>query len=237
VTAPVVPAGEHLERAVSVLEEGGLVISPTTTNYNILCDATNVEAVAKVFKAKERVKVAPLPVSLPYPSMIPEFVDVPEWFDSSIFEAMLPGEVSFVFWQRYPFPDQLTCGLRTVAVSVTTHPVMRSMVTGLGGPIAATSANVSGQGNVFVPLAKAIEDVGDRVDLIVDAGATAAELAPEHGNRVNTIVDLTFDRPRLVRPGWVSLEEVRRYLPDVDDDLEAYKTLLAERTAARPPTS
>jgi L-threonylcarbamoyladenylate synthase len=176
--------------------------------------------------------VAPLPVSLPQPSMIPTYVEVPDGFDRSIFDAMLPGEVSFVFWQRYAFPDQLTCGLHTVAVSVTTHPVMRSMVVGLGGPIAATSANVSGQGNVFIPLARAIEEVGDRVDLIVDAGATAAELAPDHANRVNTIVDLTFDKPRLVRPGWVSLEEVRTYLPDVDDDLDAYKALLAERTGA-----
>ena len=231
-TAPIVPAGEHLAPAVEVLKGGGLVISPTTTNYNILCDATNPDAVARVFKVKERVKVAPLPVSLPQPSMIPTYVEVPDGFDTSIFDAMLPGEVSFVFWQRYPFPDQLTCGLHTVAVSVTTHPVMRSMVVGLGGPIAATSANVSGQGNVFIPLARAIEEVGDRVDLIVDAGATAAELAPDHANRVNTIVDLTFDKPRLVRPGWVSLEEVRKYLPDVDDDLDAYKALLAERTGA-----
>lgn len=229
-TAPIVKAGEHLAPAVEVLKGGGLVISPTTTNYNILCDATNPDAVARVFQVKERVKVAPLPVSLPEPAMIPTYVEVPDGFDTTIFDAMLPGEVSFVFWQRYPFPDQLTCGLRTVAVSVTTHPVMRSMVVGLGGPIAATSANVSGQGNVFIPLARAVEEVGDRVDLIVDAGATAAELAPDHANRVNTIVDLTFDKPRLVRPGWVSLDEVRRYLPDVDDDLDAYKALLAERT-------
>lgn len=229
-TAPIVKAGEHLAPAVEVLKGGGLVISPTTTNYNILCDATNPDAVARVFQVKERVKVAPLPVSLPEPSMIPTYVEVPDGFDTAIFDAMLPGEVSFVFWQRYPFPDQLTCGLHTVAVSVTTHPVMRSMVVGLGGPIAATSANVSGQGNVFIPLARAVEEVGDRVDLVVDAGATAAELAPDHANRVNTIVDLTFDKPRLVRPGWVSLDEVRKYLPEVDDDLDAYKALLAERT-------
>ena len=66
-TAPIVKAGEHLAPAVEVLKGGGLVISPTTTNYNILCDATNPDAVARVFQVKERVKVAPLPVSLPEP--------------------------------------------------------------------------------------------------------------------------------------------------------------------------
>lgn len=233
--APVVSADDdYLPRAVDVLRGGGLVITPTATNYNIICDATNEQAVAAVFRVKERMKVAPLPVSVPYPELIPEYVEVPDWFDRSIFGAMLPGEISFVFWQRYPFPDQLTCGLHTVAVSVTSHPVMRSMVKGLGGPVGATSANLSGQGNVFISLERAIREVGDRVDLIVDAGPTEAELHPEHGDRVNTIVDLTFDRPRLCRPGWVSLDEVRKHLPELDTDLDEYRRLLAERAAARP---
>ncbi|HSK39383.1 MAG TPA: L-threonylcarbamoyladenylate synthase [Arenibaculum sp.] len=228
-SAPKIQAsGDYLARVLDVMRAGGLVISPTTTNYNLICDATDAAAVERVFTVKRRVKLGPLPVSLPHPDVIGDYVDIPDWFDRSILGAMLPGEISFIFRQKYPFPARLTCGLGTVAVSCTTHPVFRSIVVGLNRPVAATSANLSGQGNIFVPLEKAEEDIGGEVDLIVDAGPTEAQLAGA-GDRVNTIVDLTFDRPLLVRPGWVPLDRVLGYLPDLNTDTDVYKTLLDAR--------
>jgi L-threonylcarbamoyladenylate synthase len=111
---------------------------------------------------------------------------------------------------------------------------MRSIVIGMNGPIAATSANLSGQGDIFVPLTKAIEDIGHLVDLIVDGGPTEAEIAGT-GDRVNTIVDLTFDVPWLVRKGWVAAEKLRAYLPDLVEDPRAYAAMIAsmQRTGRR----
>ena len=83
-----------------------------------------------------------------------------------------------------------------------------------------------------MPLAKAIEDIGDLVDLIIDAGPTAAELAGS-GDRVNTIIDLTFDRPYLVRAGWVGLDKVKPYFPDLVTDTARYQQVLAQRVAER----
>jgi L-threonylcarbamoyladenylate synthase len=232
-TAPIVKSNlDYLPRAIEVLKRGGLVISPTTTNYNLVCDATNAAAVSRVFAVKQRVKFGPLPVSLPHPSVAARYVELPDWFDPAVLDALLPGEISFVFRQKFPFPDQLTCGLHSVAISCTTHPVFRTLTVGLNGPIAATSANLSGQGNIFVPLAKAIEDIGDLVDLIIDAGPTAAELAGG-GDRVNTIVDLTFDRPYLVRAGWVGLDTVQAYFPALVTDTAHYQEVLARRVAER----
>jgi L-threonylcarbamoyladenylate synthase len=236
VTARIVPAGpETINAAASVIRGGGLVISPTVTNYNVLCDATSTGAVDRVFQAKKRVKLGPLPVSLPYPADIPRYVHVPDTFDKAAFNALLPGEVSFIFWQRYPFPEQLTCGLHTVAVSCTSDPVMRAIVKGVGGPVAATSANLSGQGNIFVSLDKAVADLGDAVDLVVDGGETAAAASPDHTDRVNTIIDLTFDRPWLCRRGWVPIEAVEKYVPDLETDIDAYRNMLARRVGS-PPT-
>ncbi|WP_176315795.1 L-threonylcarbamoyladenylate synthase [Burkholderia vietnamiensis] len=235
-TAPVVSANnEYLEIAVDTLRRGGLLISPTTTNYNILCDATNPDAVARVFEVKRRVKYGPLPVSVPYPDRIPEYVTLRGADDERMLSDLLPGEVSFIYRQRYPFPEKLTCGSATVAVSCTTHPVMRSIVIGLDGPVAATSANISGQGNIFVPLTKALEDVGHLVDLVIDAGPTAAELAGS-GDRVNTIVDLTRAMPYVVRKGWVPLERLRPYLPNLVEDVREYEKL-NETERSRAPTS
>lgn len=229
-SAPVVAASDAaISQAVTVLRGGGLVISPTATNYNLICDARNEQAVSRVFDVKQRVKLGPLPVSLPYPEEIPSYVHVPDAFDTRAFGELLPGEVSFIFWQKYPFPDELTCGLRTVAVSCTSDPVFRRIVVGTKGPVAATSANLSGQGNVFVDLDKAIRELGDRVDLVVDAGPTQAQAHPEHSDRVNTIVDMTFEPPQLCREGWVAVEKIRRFIPGLAVDPARYRELLAQR--------
>jgi L-threonylcarbamoyladenylate synthase len=231
-TAPVLKAGPAAtDEAIAVVRRGGLVITPTATNYNLICDATNADAVRRVFEVKRRVKMGPLPVSLPQPSDLVEYGEVPPSFDVRAFDALLPGEVSFIFRQRYPFPDQLSCGLRTVALSVTSDPVFRSIVVGVG-PTAATSANLSGQGNIYVTLEKAIEDLGDAVDLIVDAGPTASASATDHPDRVNTIVDLTFDPPFLCRRGWVPTAELAPWLPELVYNPPLYQQKLAERAAA-----
>ena len=232
-STPIIKAdlqGQYLDKVGDVLRGGGLVISPTTTNYNLICDATNAEAVEKVFEVKKRTKWGPLPVSLPYPSSAGRYVHIPDSFDHSVLDEMLPGEISLIFRQKFTFPDRLTCGSRTVAISCTTHPVFRSIVKVMDRPIAATSANLSGQGNIFVTLQKAIEDLGELVDVIVDAGPSDAELAGR-GDRVNTIVDLTFDVPYLVRPGWVPLQDVLKYFPNLIVDVNAYRAALQERVA------
>jgi L-threonylcarbamoyladenylate synthase len=232
VTAPVRTASPiTITAAADILRRGGLVITPTATNYNLICDATNQDAVERVFRVKRRVKLGPLPVSLPYPRDIPTYVEVPDNFDLAILDEALPGEVSFIFRQRYPFCDQLSCGLRTVAVSCTSDPVFRGVVKAVGGPVAATSANLSGQGNIYVTLQKALDDLGDDVDLIIDAGPTAAAAYPDHPDRVNTIVDLTFDHPWLCRPGWVPLTTLTKYFPDLQTDVDTYRQLLAERVS------
>jgi tRNA A37 threonylcarbamoyladenosine synthetase subunit TsaC/SUA5/YrdC len=81
-----------------------------------------------------------------------------------------------------------------------------------------------------VTLQKAVEDIGELVDVIVDAGPSAAELAGQ-GDRVNTIIDCTFATPYLVRPGWVPLEEVLRHFPDLITDVKAYQAVVEERAA------
>ncbi len=222
----------HIERAVRAMREGGIIVSPTITNYCLLCDATNPEAVEKVFAAKKRVKLGPLPVQIADPARIREYVVLPEGQQRRAVEAMLPGEICFILPQLYPFCERLTCGLGTIAISSTTHPVFRAVLEAFAGPVAATSANISGQGDIHVSLEKAACDLGEQVDIYLDDGPTSAGQAA--GSRsMNTIVDLTFEKPMMVREGWVPTDEVREHLPDLIVDTDLYKSLLAERAAAR----
>ncbi|MBD2342707.1 L-threonylcarbamoyladenylate synthase [Anabaena subtropica] len=219
----------YLEPVINTLQAGGVIIAPTPTNYCIVCDATNAQAVDRVFRIKQRTKLGPLPVLFPNIRAINEYVQIPDWFDRTILDSMLPGEISFIFWQRYPFPEKLTCGLHTVAVNCTTHSVLKAIVSSINKPLAASSANISGQGNIFVTLEKAIADIGDEVDLIIDAGETPAHQADHIENRVVTIVDLTFEKPFLCRPGWVPVERVLEFIPNIETDVEEYKVLLTNR--------
>ncbi len=222
----------NIVRAVQAMREGGIIVSPTVTNYCLLCDATNPEAVEKVFAAKKRVKLGPLPVQIADPARIREYVILPEGKRRQAVEAMLPGEICFILPQLYPFCERLTCGLGTIAISSTTHPVFRAVLEEFEGPVAATSANISGQGDIHVSLEKAAYDLGEQVDAYLDDGPTSAGQAA--GSRsMNTIVDLTFDVPMMVREGWVPTDEVRRHLPDLVVDTTLYKNLLAERARAR----
>lgn len=224
----VLPAGpEAVAEVLRALDRGGLVILPHATNYNVVCDADHPEAVEAVFRAKRRVKLGPLPVCLPDVASVDRYVEVPGWFPREALEALWPGEVCFVFRQRHPFPSRLTCGLGTVAVTVTSAPFYAAVTRAAGRPLASSSANLSGTATGRVTLARALSDLGDCVDLAVDAGDDPAE-APACGN---TIVDLTFDRPRLVRAGAVPTETIRVYLPTLDDDSVAYQSLLAARAA------
>ncbi len=239
--APIVRTdGPFLERTLEVLASGGLVISPTVTNYNLICDATHAGAIDRVFEVKRRSQLGPLGVGVPTPADIPTYVKIPDDFPLAAFDALLPGEINFIFEKKYPFPPQLTCGFPTLAVSVSSHPDLGRLIERYGKPIAATSANISGQGNIFVPLEKAIEDLADEVDLILDGGPTVAQAFGDHPGRVNTVVDFTLGKPWLVREGWVPLARVLEYFPTLDTDTEAYKRSFrerAERVAAERATA
>lgn len=213
---------------VDVLNDGGVAICPTATNYNIICDARNPMAIRRIFSIKKRTKLGPLPICLSSHLLFDKYVSINRSFNRSIFEVLLPGEVSFIFPQKFKFDDQLTCGLKTLAVTSPSHPILQSLLVRFNGPIAASSANISGQGNIFVNFEKAINEIGNAVDIIIDDGRNEAEIMG-HGARVNTIVDFTFEPPHLCREGWVPTEHLLQYIPDLVIDVETYKSKLLNR--------
>lgn len=228
--APIVKTSEpFLERTLEVLAGGGLVISPSVTNYILVCDALNEAAVKRVFEVKQRSQAGPLAVAVPTAASVPTYVHLPDGFPEGALDALFPGEISLIFNLKYPFPPELTRGLSTLAINVSSDHVFGRVVREYGKPLAGTSANISGQGNIFVSLEKAIADIGDKVDLILDGGPTVAQASEEHPNRVNTIIDFTLGDPWLVREGWVPVERVRELFPNLNTDVEGYRRAFRER--------
>ena len=192
-------AGE-IDRALRVLQGGGVVAIPTDTLYGLAADAFNPDAIERVFAIKERPEGLALPVLLADPRQLEQVADdIPDGL-RAVADAFWPGAMTLILKRNDALPLRLSAGNPTVAVRVPGHPVPRELARRLGRPITGTSANISGAADPTT-LAELRAQVGDRVDLVVTSG-------PNPAGTASTIVDLSDDAPRLIREGAVPFENI-----------------------------
>jgi L-threonylcarbamoyladenylate synthase len=193
------------EPAARVLRAGGLVAFPTETVYGLGADATNAEAVARLYEAKGRPSFNPL---------IAHVIDAAAaralaHFDQAaerLAEAFWPGPLTLVLPRRAdcPVAELATAGLDTIAVRVPSHPVARAILAAVGRPLVAPSANRSG--HVSPTTAQhVLADLRGRIELIVDGGQTPMGLE-------STIV-ACLDAAMLLRPGALPRTQLERVVP------------------------
>jgi L-threonylcarbamoyladenylate synthase len=222
VRTEILPATEeHIARAAAVIRAGGLVAFPTETVYGLGADALNEDAVRKIFLAKERPADDPLIVHIASASQLPQLArQIPQraW---DLIERFWPGPLTLVLPKTERVPTVTTGGLDTVAVRMPSHPVAKRLIELSAVPIAAPSANRFGRPSPTI--AKHVwEDLHGRIDLILDGGPTPIGVE-------STVLDLTVDPPMVLRPGGVTLEELRAVLGDVQM-LDAAHTEAAKRS-------
>ncbi len=187
-------------RAAAILRAGGLVAFPTEAVYGLGAVATDARAVARIFVAKERPHFDPLIIHLASADWLGRYVVSPPPEAERLGGRFWPGPLTLVLPKCDDIPDIVTSGLPTVAVRMPAHPVARALITAVGLPLAAPSANRFGQ--LSPTTAQAVEEeLGNRVDLIMDGGPT--QLGIE-----STIVALGQTGPRLLRPGPITREEL-----------------------------
>lgn len=201
---------EGIARAAELLRQGELVALPTETVYGIAADARNGEAVSKIFVAKGRPQDNPLILHISEPKELESIChDIPAqaWL---LAEHFWPGPLTMVLPVRDLVPKRTTAGLDTVAVRCPKTAATRELIRLAGVPIAAPSANRSGKPSTTTA-AHVLHDMDGRIEAILDGGP--CEVGVE-----STIVDLTGERPRLLRPGGVTPEELRALLGELDID-------------------
>lgn len=172
----------EIEAAADALTASGLVVYPTETVYGLAADATDADAVERVFAAKGRPRDKPLSVA---------FADADAALATTVageraerfLRAFLPGPVTVVVERGPNLPDTLTGGRERVGVRVPDHPIARSLAS-TAGPITATSANRSGEGSNR-RVADLSPDLRERVDVVLDGGETpggeSTVVDPEQG--------------------------------------------------------
>jgi L-threonylcarbamoyladenylate synthase len=203
-TAPAVAA---IDEAAVVLRRGGLVAFPTETVYGLGANALDAAAVARIFAAKGRPESDPLIVHLATADDIARVAqDVPP-IAYTLADRFWPGPLTLILAKRKVVPDSVTAGLPTVAVRVPSHPVARALIEAAGVPVAAPSANRFSRPSP-TRADHVVADLGELVDLVLDAGATTIGLE-------STILDLTQSPPVIRRPGGISREAIAAIVPDV----------------------
>ena len=198
---PVEPTAETIAEAARILSDGGLVAFPTETVYGLGGDATNERAVAAIFEAKGRPQFNPLISHVLDASSAKAFV---KWNDNAekLATRFWPGPLTLVLPRVESSPISLlaTAGLDTVAIRAPSHPVAQALIRATGRPVAAPSANRSGA--VSPTRAEHVaESLGERMAMILDGGPCLVGVE-------STVLDLSGNRPTLLRPGGATREAI-----------------------------
>ncbi len=188
---------ENVRAAAAALARGDLVGLPTETVYGLGADATNAEAVARIFAAKGRPHFNPL-ISHVASLEAAEALGVFSPLARKLAEAFWPGPLSLVVPRQTDCAvcDLACAGLNTIALRVPSHPLMQQVLRAFGKPVAAPSANVSGRPSPTTA-GHVLEEFGDKVTLVLDGGPSAVGLE-------SAVVAVTGDQATLLRLGGLS---------------------------------
>lgn len=220
---------EKMREAATLIRAGELVAFPTETVYGLGADALRPEASAKIYEAKGRPSDNPLIVHISkFEDLNRIAKEVPEQA-KQLAEAFWPGPLTMVVWKNEQVPYTTTGGMETVAVRMPNHPVALSLISESGCLIAAPSANTSGKPSPTEASHVAL-DMDGRIPMILDGGAVGIGIE-------STIVDLTEEKPMILRPGYITkqmLEEVLGEEVVIDPGILATDTTDPSQAGQKP---
>lgn len=190
---------KQIEEAARILDEGGIVAFPTETVYGLGADALNPIAVRKIFKAKGRPQDNPLIIHVADQDLHLYVQSIPPKA-KELMVKFWPGPLTVILKKTDLVPYETSGGLESIGVRKPSNPIALSIIKSLGRPIAAPSANLSGKPSPTT-FERCVEDLSGRVDMIIGDGQSILGLE-------STIVDYSVSPPILLRPGFVTLEEL-----------------------------
>ncbi len=201
-------AAEGIKLASRIIQKGSLAAFPTETVYGLGANAFSAAAVRKIFLVKGRPEDNPLIVHIAQAETLKDLaahIPPPAW---DLAERFWPGPLTMVFKKKPLIPSETTAGLDTVAVRIPRHSTALALIKSAGLPVAAPSANLSGRPSPTTA-EHVLEDLAGRVEVLLDGGPCEVGLE-------STVLDLSREKPILLRPGGVTLEELQEVLGEVE---------------------
>lgn len=198
---------DEIKEAIELIRNGELVAFPTETVYGLGADATNSNAVKKIFFTKKRPLDNPVIVHIADLNELSNVaLDVPEEI-FRLARKFWPGPLTFVLKRNPSITPEVSAGLDTVAVRCPAHPIALELIKSSEKPIAAPSANKAGKPSP-TRAEHVLEDFKDEIPLIIDAGSTIYGVE-------STVIDVTKNPPVLLRPGAMPIEEIMKYIGEI----------------------
>jgi L-threonylcarbamoyladenylate synthase len=214
-----------IARAVQILRSGGLVAFPTETVYGLGADATNAAAIRRVFEVKGRPSTNPLIVHVADESVARRYARAWPASATKLVAEFWPGPLTLVLPKHPSIVAEVTAGLDTVGLRSPDHPLALELLRAFDGPLAGPSANRSSHVSPTTAQHVREEFPDNEIDLVLDGGP--CEVGIE-----STVLDLSSDGPRILRPGAVTRGQIERVIGCVEASV---RTLPAE--AGRPARS
>ena len=190
------PEPDRITEAVAILKGGGVIAFPTETFYGLGADAGNERAVKQIFGIKGRDFRNPIPLIIGKKEDLSGLVEDIPALAETLMTRFWPGPLTLVFEASGRVNPGLTAGTGKIGIRISSHPVATALAEALGGPITATSANLSGKKECS-SAGDVLDQIGGRLDGVIDGGLTA-------GGQGSTILDVTCDPPRILRHGAIS---------------------------------
>lgn len=199
-----------LLEAAEILKAGGLVAMPTETVYGLAADATNEAAVKAIFAAKGRPQDNPLIVHICGLDGLYSVADTVSQQALRLAERFWPGPLTIILPRGKIIPAVTSAGLATVAIRWPAHPVAQELIRLAGVPLAAPSANLSGSPSTTTAQ-HCMNDLNGKIDAVIDGGACSVGVE-------STVISLIGEVPRVLRPGFVTPEQLREVLGELEID-------------------
>ena len=193
-----------------ILRRGGIVALPTETVYGLAANAMDASAVSRIFEAKGRPQDNPLIVHIDTTAMLEQVVSAVSPQAMALADRFWPGPLTMVLPRRKDIPSVVSAGLDTVAVRMPSHPAAAAIIHACGLPLAAPSANLSGSPSPTTA-AHVLADLDGRIEAVADGGACAVGVE-------STVISLMSQRPRLLRPGGITPEQLSEVLGEIEID-------------------
>jgi L-threonylcarbamoyladenylate synthase len=189
-----------LRKAAALIIEGGIVALPTETSYGLAVDPFNEQALRRLYAVKHRPRHKPVLVLIDGVEWLPCLAaDVPDCY-RPLLTAYWPGPLTLIFPAVPALSPWLTGETGTVGIRVSSDPVARQLCRAVGGPVTATSANVSGAEPAWSAV-QIRQQFGDAIDLIIDDGE-------RNGGRCSTVISQEDGRLQLIRAGRIDFSQL-----------------------------
>ncbi|MCG3220541.1 MAG: threonylcarbamoyl-AMP synthase [Candidatus Heimdallarchaeota archaeon] len=199
---------KSIKLAAELIEEGEIIAFPTDTLYGLGCNVFDENAIRNLFEIKSRDLAKPINVLIGSKEQLSYVAEKIPDITNKIIKEFWPGDLTLILHKKSEIPNILTNGIDTIGVRMPNNEVTLRLICEIDKPLATTSANISGKPSITNAI-QILENFKDKIPLILDGGESKI-------GKESTIISLVTEPPSVIRLGSLSIEKLKRVIPNLE---------------------